>query len=108
MLRASLTAVLSVVLGQAIAFAALASDFDDGAANVLVSSELSEVLAAEGILLPTLAEWSGAVGKLKGETVYIGRGFAAGLVFPGPDNAYLANPSGRSRPSTDSHRPCLT
>jgi len=108
MLRPSLTAVLSVVLGQAIAFAALGSDFDDGAANVLVSSELGEVLAAEGILLPTLAEWSGGVGKLKGETVYIGRGCGADLVFPGPDDAYLANPSGWSRPSTDSHRPCLT
>lgn len=95
MLKTSLIVVSALVLGQTMASTALASDFDDGAANVLVSSELGEVLAAEGYFSPALGEWSGGVGQLKGETAYIGRGCAADGVFSGPDDAYLADPAGK-------------
>lgn len=95
MLKTSLIVISALVLSQAVASTALASDFNNGGANVLVSSDLGEILAEEGYLLPTLAEWSGGVGTLKGETAYIGRGCAADDVFAGPDDAYLADPAGK-------------
>lgn len=74
---------------------AAASNFEDGNFDVKVSSDLGEFLASESAFSPPLAIWSGGTGSLKGKAVYVGQGCTADGVFAGPDDPYLADPTGK-------------
>ncbi|WP_405231750.1 PA domain-containing protein [Lentisalinibacter salinarum] len=95
MLRAISSFVPALVLAWGMAPVAMASDFDDGAANVKVSSDIGEFLAADSLFSPALAGWPNETGQLKGKAVYVGRGCEADGIFFGPPDAYLADPAGK-------------
>jgi hypothetical protein len=95
MFMRALLLVSTLTFAQLGAAIAVASDFDDGNFDVKVSSDVGEFLAAESGFSPPLAGWSGGPGVLHGKTVYIGRGCTTDGVFTGPDDPYLADPSGK-------------
>jgi hypothetical protein len=62
-------------------------NFENGGADVVIDSDIGELLAKEAMFSPPLAEWAGGEEKLEGNLAYVGRG-----CFSDP---HLADPAGK-------------